>query len=154
MADLSHTGFGRARNGKQACEAEIDAERDAINRRLAAITQSRAPASTGDLPGENNTRRRSPRKNVVKLARIYLNKIDFIRCVVINLSADGARIQLEDDHDVPQFFELRFEESGIQKKAKIAWRHKNEFGLSFLRKDKKEEKADNGIHYRTTDYLG
>ncbi len=155
MADLSHTGFRGNGRQNQKSEAELAAEREAVNRRLADIVNTKPPAALSGLFDENECRRRQPRKSVFRLARIFVNKIDSVRCVVINLSADGARVSIEGDFDMPQFVVLKFEESGIKKKARVAWQHQNEFGLSFLRKEKTEEEADqpkSEIHYVSKDF--
>ncbi|VAW05030.1 hypothetical protein MNBD_ALPHA05-1105 [hydrothermal vent metagenome] len=150
MADLSHTSFRRSRQNPKS-EAEIAVEREAVNRRLAGIINAKPVATPPEFAGED--KRRQPRKTTFKLARIFVNKIDSIRCVIINLSADGARISIEGDFDMPQYVVLKFEETGIQKKARIAWQHENEFGLSFLREEKTEaEKSDSDIHYDVIGY--
>jgi PilZ domain len=152
MADLSHTSFRRSRQNAKS-EAEVAVEREAVNRRLAGIINAKPVATPPEFAGAQENRRREPRKTTFKLARIFVNKIDSIRCVIINLSADGARISIEGDFDMPQYIVLKFEETGIQKKARIAWQHENEFGLSFLREEKTEaEKSDNDIHYDVTGY--
>ncbi len=150
MADLSHTSFRRSRQDHKS-EAEIAVEREAVNRRLARIINAKPVSASPEFAGED--KRRQPRKTVFKLARIFVNKIDSIACVIINLSADGARISIENEFDMPQYVVLKFEETGIQKKARIAWQHENEFGLSFLREEKTEaEKSDSDIHYDVTGY--
>jgi PilZ domain-containing protein len=150
MADLSHTSFRRSRQNPKS-EAEIAVEREAVNRRLAGIINAKPVAIPPEFAGED--KRRQPRKTVFKLARIFVNKIDSIPCVIINLSADGARISIEGDFDMPQYIVLKFEETGIKRKARIAWQHENEFGLSFLREEKTEaEKSDSDIHYDVISY--
>jgi PilZ domain-containing protein len=152
MADLSHTSFRRSRQNPKS-EAEIAVEREAVNRRLAGIINAKPVATPPEFASAQENRRRQPRKTTFKLARIFVNKIDSIRCVIINLSADGARISIEGDFDMPQYVVLKFEETGIQKKARIAWQHENEFGLSFLREEKtKAEKSDSAIGYKSDDY--
>jgi PilZ domain len=152
MADLSHTSFRRSRQNSKS-EAESAVEREAVNRRLAGIINAKPVATPPEFAGAQENRRRQPRKTTFKLARIFVNKIDSIRCVIINLSADGARISIEGDFDMPQYVVLKFEETGIKKKARIAWRHENEFGLSFLREEKTEaEKSDSAIGYKSDDY--
>ncbi len=152
MADLSHTTFRRSRQNKKS-EAEIAVEREAVNRRLAGIINAKPVAVPPEFAGEEKNRRSQPRKTVFKLARVFVNKIDSIRCVIVNLSADGARISIEGEFDMPQYVVLMFEETGIKKKARIAWQHENEFGLSFLRKEKTEaEKSDSDIQYKSDGY--
>ncbi len=152
MADLSHTSFRRSRQNHKS-DAELAVEREAVNRRLAGIINAKPVTTPPEFTGAQENRRRQPRKTTFKLARIFVNKIDSIRCVVINLSADGARISIEGEFDMPQFVVLKFEETGIQKKARVAWQHENEFGLSFLRTEKTEaEKPDDKIHYKSDGY--
>jgi|GEM_PF-1540339 len=155
MADLSHTGFRSNERANQKSEADLAAEREAINHRLAGIVNAKPLPVPPEFADKTECQRRTPRKSVFKLARIFVNKIDSVRCVVINLSADGARISIEGEFNMPPFVVLKFEESGIKKKARVAWQHNNEFGLSFLRKEKIEieaEQAENAVHYDPRDF--
>ena len=96
---------------------------------------------------DNQERRRAERKSVLKLARVYVNKIDYRRCVILNLSADGARIAFEEECELPTHIVLKFEQSGVKKLARIAWQHKNEFGLSFQKAEEEDLKDDDDYGY-------
>lgn len=131
MADLSHKSFRYPLDNTGKTDAETAAAREFVSKRLAAITRAK--------PVQKTQVERAPRKSVYKLAKLFTSKIDSVRCVVVNLSADGARVTMEDAYDLPEIVVLRFEQTGVKKKARIAWRQDREIGLSFIKDEQRED---------------
>ena len=139
MADVSQKSFkNRARlNGKP--DSEFSQTQEFVAKRLAAISKAKlvtCPKATAALTQHQV---RAPRTTVYRLATLFLAKMDSERCVIVNLSADGARITMEGIFELPETVVLRFDQSGVRKKARIAWRQDRDIGLSFI---KDEEPTD------------
>ena len=130
MADLSHKSFRYPLGTTGKTDEEVAAAREFVSKRLAAITSAKPVKTQVE---------RAPRKPVYKLAKLFISKIDSVRCVVVNLSADGAKVTLEGAYDLPDVVVLRFEQTGVKKKARIAWRQDRDIGLSFIKEEKPEE---------------
>jgi len=142
MADLSQNSFKRRANLHGKTDAEMTEAREFVAKRLSAISNAKpvtCPTATAEL---REHRERADRKAIYLLASIFTSRIDGIRCVVVNLSADGARITMEDNYELPELISLRFEQSGIERRARIAWRQDLEIGLSFIKEDDDEEARD------------
>lgn len=106
---------------------------DRIGNRLAAIT--RATPTIGDvrIPELKSKRvERSPREAVFRPGKVYLSKTDMLRCVIRNISETGAYIHLEGAHPLPPVVLLHFNQTGVTKKAKVAWQNDIEAGLHFI----------------------
>lgn len=129
--------FFRTARQKKAEEA-LAAERALVAERLEGIAKSAAASSDAD----GNTlpeRRDDERQSVYLQAQLITEGLNCIHCNVVDLSADGARVVLAGDDDVTRFVTLQYERSGITKKARVAWRHKNELGLAFRADEKTSE---------------
>ncbi len=139
MADLSQNSFKRRDQHHGKTDAEIAEAREFVAKRLSTISNAKpvtCPTATAAL---REHRERTHRKTSYLLASIFTSGIDGIRCVVVNLSADGARITMEDNYELPELISLRFEQSGVERRARIAWRQDLEIGLSFIKDDNDEE---------------
>ena len=139
MADSSQKSFkNRARlNGK--LDEELAQAEDFVAQRLSAITKAKpvtCPEATATL---RQNKPRAPRTTVYRLATLFVNSMDSERCIVVNLSADGARITMEDVIDLPETVVLRFDQSGIRKNARVVWRQDRDAGLCFIKNEETEE---------------
>ena len=133
MAELSQKSFGNRDRLNQEADAEQMLARKFVAERLSAITSAKpvtCPTASAALKGQAT---RSPRKAVYRLAIVFTSRIDGVDCVVVNLSADGARISLDENIELPEVVTLRFKKSGVEKEARIAWRHNQDIGLSFIK---------------------
>ena len=119
-----------SRGERQKTQAETAEDRALVERRLESISKSIAAVMPEATDGRIK-RRKSPRKSVFLQARLITESLTRIRCQVIDLCADGARVVLDRDHDVTPFVTLRFDRSGVTRKARVAWRYQNELGLAF-----------------------
>jgi PilZ domain-containing protein len=142
MADLSQKSFGHRARLNDKAEAELMQAREFVAKRLSAISNAKPVMCPTAAAALRAHRERAPRKTVYRLASLFTSKMDSVRCVVVNLSADGARITMEDTYELPEFVMLRFDQSGVKKKARIAWRQDRDIGLSFIKEERDDETLD------------
>ncbi len=108
---------------------------DRIAERLAAI-KSAAPTITN--AGIPEAKRRGPpvreqREPVFRPGKVYLSKTDHLRCVIRNVSDGGAYVHLEGVHPLPAIVVLKFDQTGVIKKARVAWQNETECGLAYVK---------------------
>lgn len=142
MVALSHDNFRRSK--KRVSKAGTPAStREFVAQRLAAISATKPVLQSDTIP--HNEQRRIGRRSVYRLASVFTSKLESIRCVVIDLSADGARITMEDAYTLPEIVTLRFEQSCVRKKARIAWRQGRDAGLCFIKQGDAGETENNRV---------
>jgi hypothetical protein len=77
-------------------------------------------------------RRQLPRQRVLKGAIIYFNKeSSSVDCIVRNLTAIGARLDLESTHFVPDRFDLLIKQEHQLYPAELVWRGAKNLGIRF-----------------------
>lgn len=108
---------------------------DRIGQRLAAIKSAAPAVSDARIP---EPKRRGPparetREPVFRPGKIYLSKTDYVRCVIRNVSGGGAYLHLEVCQPLPEIVVLRFDQTGVIKKARVAWQRETEAGLAYLK---------------------
>ncbi len=54
------------------------------------------------------------------------------RCVVINLSSDGAAIEVPDASYTPSEFRLMTEKDRLVRQCRVVWSQKNSIGVAFV----------------------
>ncbi|MBW8298737.1 MAG: PilZ domain-containing protein [Hydrogenophaga sp.] len=76
-------------------------------------------------------RRTATRLRALKAARIVLpGGYSTFDCMVRNLSAAGAKLVLEQTFDVPDAFQLNFEDGSVRQ-CTVKWRNPKELGVAF-----------------------
>lgn len=117
--------------------------KDRLSERLAAIKSAAPTITDGRIPPPKSSRRpeREKREAVFRPGKIYLSKTDQVRCVIRNVSDGGAYVHLEGMQPLPPIVMLRFEQTGIVKKARVAWQHEIEAGLAFMKDMKRGDEA-------------
>ncbi len=100
----------------------------AINSAAPTVTDARIPQPKRRGPPE-----REKREAVFRPGKIYVSKTDQVRCVIRNVSDGGAYVHLEGMQPLPPVVILRFDQTGVTKKARVAWQHDIEAGLAFVR---------------------
>ncbi len=135
MVALSHNNFQRSNKRRGKAETSASA-RAFVAQRLAAITAAKPALQSNTTP--HSEQRRIGRRSTYRLASVYVSRLESIRCVVIDLSADGARITMEHAYTLPEVVTLRFDQSCVRRKARITWRQGRDAGLCFI----KPENAD------------
>ena len=76
--------------------------------------------------------RNSTRMRALKGARIVYGNGSMTRdCTVRNLSAGGARLVMQSTADIPDHFELFFDD-GARKSCAVRWRKLADIGVEFI----------------------
>ena len=103
--------------------------------RLAAIKGAAPTITDGRIPPmkQNSRPEREKRAAVFRPGKVYLSKHDLVRCVIRNVSDGGAYIHMEGVQPLPPVVMLRFDQTGVVKKARVAWQNEIEAGLSFVK---------------------
>ena len=86
------------------------------------------------IPSEPNAERRvSARQRRLHGAKIVFNgNSSSIDCIVRDLSAKGARLDVASPVGIPDWFDLRLNRNGVCYPAKVAWRSGKQIGVMFL----------------------
>jgi hypothetical protein len=108
-------------------------DRDAISRRLAALAGARArDAPPPPPPGAaKGPKRGDARQQTFKFAKVCITGRSEIKAVIKDMSATGARIQLEGAHPLPPEMTLKIGPTGERKRASLVWQRDCEAGLHF-----------------------
>ncbi|MEM8936216.1 MAG: PilZ domain-containing protein [Pseudomonadota bacterium] len=103
--------------------------------RLAAIAKDRGPTAPIDVSKplrSKGEKRTEPREAVFRPGKVYTSTSNFVRCVIQDVSANGARIRAEVAHDLPEIVIIKFDQTGIAKKARVVWQNECDAGLLIL----------------------
>ena len=77
-------------------------------------------------------RRREPRGRVERRGAIVSSVLrEEIACTVLDISRDGARLQVENVNVVPDAFTLMIEADGFEAECIVVWRAKADVGVIF-----------------------
>jgi hypothetical protein len=76
-------------------------------------------------------RRQFPRTKVYKGAKVIVPGRATVCCIVRDLSAQGAGLQLSNSADLPTEFDLTFDTGHKLRNCRIAWRTPTNVGVSF-----------------------
>ena len=77
--------------------------------------------------------RRAERIRSFLRARIvFNNNSSTIDCLVKNISAQGAKIELDNTMSIPDAFDLEVPQKGRTYRAKLSWRDKSAIGVEFV----------------------
>lgn len=77
-------------------------------------------------------RRKAPRARALKGAKIAFNEHrSVIDCVVRNLTAVGAMLQVPSTVGIPEQFDFRFEHERDYRRARVIWRREDSLGIEF-----------------------
>ena len=78
-------------------------------------------------------RRKQPRSRAFIGGKIdYNNSFCVIDCLVKDISDTGARLTFADTAIIPNEFNLRLPQKGQTRRVKLAWRHHDKVGVSFV----------------------
>jgi hypothetical protein len=107
---------------------------DRIAERLAAIKSAAPTITNAGIPeAKQRAPTRETREPVFRPGKVYLSKTDHLRCVIRNVSDSGAYVHMESIHPLPAIVILRFDQTGVTKKARVAWQHETEAGLAYVK---------------------
>ena len=79
---------------------------------------------------QTENRRRGPREDVDQPAYISA-KGSSTRCTVVNISADGAAIEVPDPTFIPDRFQLTTEHDRVVRNCRLVWTKQNRIGVIF-----------------------
>ncbi len=83
------------------------------------------------VPTGAETVRIDPRVPVYREGRLILTGGSQLRCVIVDLSRNGARIELDGASGLPEFVSLKVVATDEVRRARVAWTRENTAGLSF-----------------------
>ena len=88
------------------------------------------PSQPANLASAADERRRQPRTDVDEPAYISSHGAS-TRCRVVNISAEGAAIEVPDPLFVPTRFQLMTESDRVVRDCRIVWTKQNRIGVVF-----------------------
>lgn len=78
-------------------------------------------------------RRAAPRERTFRIANIAMKmRRHHVPCVVLDISAGGARIQTPHAKEVPDYFELLNSDQELDTWCEVRWRREDQIGVLFL----------------------
>ncbi len=109
--------------------------KEQLKARIEAAT-GRAPRASASQPaddgGSHADRRQASRTRLIKSAQIVSDDSKCVMdCTILNVSAGGGALQLEDTLNLPEHFKLQFE-FGATLDCHVCWVHGNKLGVRFL----------------------
>jgi hypothetical protein len=78
-------------------------------------------------------RRKFFRSRILKSAKLILGASSVIDCVVRNLTAAGARVQIPNTAELPEGLTMTFDGGRTLRSCRIVWRTLSETGVEFKR---------------------
>ncbi|WP_428408376.1 PilZ domain-containing protein [Hyphococcus sp.] len=102
----------------------------AVLRRLQSI-KTAPPESVRNLPPREPVTRTSARRHVFKFGLVLTIFEPDIKCIVKNISADGAMIVLEGAIALPERFRLVIDGYSAPAPVRLVWQEENQAGLAF-----------------------
>jgi DNA-binding response OmpR family regulator len=86
----------------------------------------------GERRGGDATRRRHPRVKTLKGGQVIFKNSNCVTdCLVVNMSAGGAALQLKKPEDVPETFLLKLQQGSVYR-CHVCWRHGKKLGVMFI----------------------
>lgn len=102
-----------------------------FDQRLKLISDEPSGLSPESRAKCNELKRFDERDPVFKPAKVFTGRGASVRCVVLDINAKGARVALDGSFELPEIVVLRFDQTKVSHSARVVWRDRNEFGLSF-----------------------
>ena len=82
--------------------------------------------------GPQGDKRRAPRQRTLKGAKIvFKDGVFTYDCIVKNLSATGAQLQVPATDGIPNRFQLVFDDRSQARTCNVVWRSANRLGVAF-----------------------
>ncbi len=101
--------------------------------RVAALAAMPASRTAPPAAKSGEELREEPREKVYRFARLALGGEASIKCIVLDLSRGGARVQFDPfGAGLPEFVTLEIEASGVARKARVRWERDHRAGLAFI----------------------
>ena len=104
-----------------------------VNPQVKLASPIDGPASSGLDTADDENRRSAPRRRVLKGCIVaYNNRHCTIECMLRDISASGARLQVTGSLDIPDTFELIVEVDGVEAECEVVWRYGRDVGVRFI----------------------
>jgi hypothetical protein len=108
-------------------------DEDRMLRRLTALTTASA-VRDAEIPAPKKQRRKQPgedRRSIFRFATAEIGGGGEARCIVRDVSRNGARIAFEGEPSLPPVIVLRMDPTGERRHARVIWQREREAGLLF-----------------------
>ena len=102
-----------------------------LDQRVESISHSPSGLSDESKAKCGQRKRWDEREQIFKPAKVYTGRGAYIRCIVLNVNAKGARVALDGSFDLPETVVLKFDQTKEAHTARVVWRDRNEYGLSY-----------------------
>lgn len=102
-----------------------------FDHRLRLISDEPSGLSPESRAKCNELKRWHERDPIFKPAKVFTGRGASVRCVVLDVNAKGARVALDGNFDLPDVVVLRFDQTKASYSARVVWRDRNEYGLSY-----------------------
>ena len=106
-----------------------------IARRIASIASAK-PVAFVSPPSKPESKRKDQRRAVYRHGRLTVAGGVKVDCIIVDVSENGARIELDGASALPDIVLLSTVMTGEKKRARVVWRRENTAGLSFLIENK------------------
>ncbi len=106
-------------------------DKNNFDQRLKLISDEPSGLSPESRAKCNERKRWEDREPVFKPAKVFTGRGASVRCVVLDVNAKGARVALDGNFDLPDIVVLRFDQTKVSHSARVVWRDRNEYGLSY-----------------------
>lgn len=108
-------------------------DKNRISERLAAIkTASAAQFDAPEPPRATRAKRAAERQTVYRFARLVLPDRSVVKCIMKDISTGGAKVIIEGAIAMPPKVLLKVDQTGVTKRARVAWQKDTEVGLQFI----------------------
>ena len=106
-------------------------QKKALDSRVQTISNSLTDMDPEFVARCGQRKRFEQREQIFRPAKVYTGRNTSIRCIVLDVNAKGARIALDGNLDLPEVVILKFDQTKEARSARVVWRDRNEYGLSY-----------------------
>lgn len=103
---------------------------DRLAQRIASIAAR--PVAAIAPPAKPGSKRQDERRPVYRQGRLTVAGGVKIDCIIVDVSENGARVELDGAESLPDFVMLKVVMTGEIRRARVAWKRDTAAGLAFL----------------------
>lgn len=104
--------------------------KDRIGQRLAALA-SAPQVKDAPPPAKKKRQREKDRQKVFRFAHVETPTGGELKCIVRDLTDQGARLTFEGEAALPAEITLVIEQAGLRRAARVVWQIEKEAGVKF-----------------------
>ena len=125
-------------NSQQIGRAENYGERKGLWQRTgtplasASLALRPRPPTASAPPVSRRRQRAAERVSAYRFARLVLPDKSQVKCIVKDISVNGAKVIIEGNFEIPQRVTLKIDQTGQTKIAGVVWQDETEVGLAFV----------------------